>query len=666
MLSKLSTATRILGRVNVSPSTLARRRPWILPYLSSISSNSSKLENQSAPLSTKDDGLEETREKSREAQIKEPPSDLKKYKTSFGKDIFLGKFDLDLFEFPEVLEKERHETLHEMLVPIERFFSEEVDSKQIDLDAKIPDKVLQGLKELGLYGQQVPTEYGGLGLNATEYARLQEIISLDGSVAVTLAAHQTIGYKGLLLYGTEEQKQKYLPKLASGEMVAAFALTEPSSGSDAASIQTRAKLSQDGKHWIMNGGKIWISNGGTADFFTVFANTSDENAPVKSSRSISAFMVERKFGGVTNGKPEDKHGIRGSNTAEVHFDNVKIPAENILGEEGDGFKIAMNILNSGRFSMGSAGAGGLKKLMSIAAEHAISRKQFGKYLSEFGLIKDKFVKMAADIYVMEAMAYTTAGLIDGGKYEDCAQEAAMVKVYSSEATYRCTNECLQILGGMGYMRDYPIERALRDSRIMSIFEGTNEILRLLVALNGCKHAGQGLRDMVKQLRNPFQFPNLVWKKAFERRRHANDNPKLDLKLSRFLHPSLEAASESLEYSVLRLQFGTEMLLQAHGKNILDEQLMLQRIADIAIDIYAMTCALSRASRAYCIGLPNAQHEVHLAEYFCIGALHRVKHNMECILGGPGTNGDELSKAIADQIFKHKGYFPEHPLNKTFW
>lgn len=392
-----------------------------------------------------------------------------------------------------------------------------------------------------------------------------------------------------------------------------------------------------------------------------------ENVDVKASKAISAFLVERDFGGITSGKPEDKHGIRGSNTTEVHFENVKIPAENLLGNEGDGFKIAMNILNSGRFSMGSAGAGFLKKLMTVVAEHAINRKQFGKPLAEFGMIQEKFAKLAQDIYVMEAMAYTTAGLIDSGEYLDCAQEAAMVKIFSSEAGYNGISECLQILGGMGYMKDYPVERALRDARIMSIFEGTNEILRLLVALNGCKHAGVGLKEVVRKMRNPFQNPNLIFQKVMQRRHQMNDTPKLNLHLNRYLHPSLEGpAQKCLEYSTLRLQFAVEFLLERHGAKIVDQQIHLKRLANVAIDVYAMTCALSRASRAYCIGLRGAQVEVQIAELFCIKAMQRVRYNVECMLGGPARSGDILKESIAEEIFKHKGFPCEHPLARTFW
>ncbi|KAI9555608.1 hypothetical protein GHT06_018123 [Daphnia sinensis] len=581
----------------------------------------------------------------------------------FGKNLFIGKFDTEVLAFPEVLDKERLQTLEELVAPVEKFF-ESIDSKKIDAEGKIPKETYDGLKALGLFGQQIPTEYGGLGFNATEFARLAEITALDASVAVSLAAHQSIGLKGLLIAGNEEQKAKYLPRLATGEWTAAFCLTEPSSGSDAASVQTKATLSDDGDHWIMNGNKIWISNGGIADFFTVFAKTQVRNKMGEMEDRVTAFLVERNFGGVTHGKPEDKLGIRGSNTCQVYFENVPIPKENVLGEVGAGFKIALNILNSGRFSMGSSGAGMLKKLLGWTAEHAVSRKQFGKALMEFELIQEKFAKMACTVYAMESMAYLTSAMLDTYEEPDCAMEAAMVKVFSSEGVWNCTSECLQILGGLGYMKDYPYERYLRDARILLIFEGTNEILRMLISLLGLQHAGKHLADMVRKLRNPTANPGFVVKSAWERLRRNPKNPKLTLQLNNFLHPSLRAASELLEKRVLQFQMAVEILFTRHGKEVSNKQMDLRRVADIAIDLFAMTAVVSRSSRSYCIGLRNAQHEVELAHSFCIEADLRCERHLTELFGGDLTTQDLAIKKIAETIFQNKGYCAEHPLKQN--
>ncbi|KAL9959520.1 hypothetical protein ACROYT_G032847 [Oculina patagonica] len=283
--------------------------------------------------------------------------------STFAKDLFLGRFNKEkVFPFPDPLNEEQRETLTMLVEPVEKYFEEKVDSAQIDKTAKIPEDVMEGLRDLGLFGLIIPEKYGGLGLLNTNYARVTEAFS-DASIAVTLMAHQSIGLKGILLCGNEEQKMKYLPRLASGEHIAAFCLTEPSSGSDAASIQTRATLSDDGKHFFLNGSKIWISNGGWADIMTVFARTYYTDDKGEKQDKITAFIVEREFGGVTSGKPEDKLGIRGSSTCEIHFDNTPIPVENVLGNVGGGFKVAMNILNSGRFGIGAGAGGGLRRLI---------------------------------------------------------------------------------------------------------------------------------------------------------------------------------------------------------------------------------------------------------------------------------------------------------------
>ncbi|XP_063147884.1 complex I assembly factor ACAD9, mitochondrial isoform X1 [Candoia aspera] len=582
---------------------------------------------------------------------------------TFVKELFLGNFQTkEVFPYPEISNEELEEINH-FVAPVEKFFCEEVDSKKIDQDAKIPQETFNGLKNLGLFGMQIPEEYGGLGLSNTMYARLGEITSQDGAIAVTLAAHQAIGLKGLLIAGTEEQKKKYLPKLASGEHVAAFCLTEPGSGSDAASIQTRATLSEDGKHYMLNGSKIWISNGGIADIFTVFARTEivDKDGAVKDR--ITAFIVERSFGGITNGKPEDKLGIRGSNTCEVHFENTAVPIENVIGEVGGGFKVAMNILNSGRFSMGSASAGMIKKLIEMTAEYACTRKQFNKKLSEFGLIQEKFALMAQKAYVMESMAYLTAGMMDRPGITDCSVEAAIVKVFSSEGAWVCVSEALQILGGLGYMKDYPYERYLRDCRILLIFEGTNEVLRMYIALTGMQYAGKILTEKIKEFkkRNVKVMWNVLTSRVFSSRA-----PSIGLiGKGGGVHPSLKESVEKLELNVCDFGKTVENLLMRFGKTLVDEQMVLKKVADVVINLYAMTAVISRASRAICIGLNNHDHEVLLANIFCTEACFQNNYTMVSLEKNSPENLDDSIKKVANQVLEKRSYICSHPLNRTF-
>ncbi|CAJ1051856.1 complex I assembly factor ACAD9%2C mitochondrial [Xyrichtys novacula] len=540
---------------------------------------------------------------------------------AYAKDLFLGQVNkAEVFPYPEIGNEEVDE-INQLVAPVERFFTEEVDSAKIDQEARIPPETLDGLKELGLFGIMVPEEYGGLGLSNTMYARLAEIISLDGSIAVTLAAHQAIGLKGILIAGNEAQKQKYLPRLASGEHIAAFCLTEPGSGSDAASIQTRATLSEDGTHYLLNGSKFWISNGNIADVMTVFARTQVDVDGQKKDK-ITAFIVERAFGGITHGKLEDKLGIRGSNTCEVNFDNVPVPVENVIGEVGGGFKVAMNILNSGRFSMGSSSAGMIKKLIEMTSEYAMTRKQFNKSLGEFGMIQEKFALMALNAFVMESMAYLTAGMMDRPGLPDCSLEAAMVK-------------------------------------------GTNEILRMYVALTGMQYAGNVMTGKIKEMKkgNIGLALGMAGRKL-----RTSLGGSVDLGLTGndgVVHPSLTDSAKKLEQNVSLFGSSVESLLYRYGKTIVDEQLILKRVADVLINLYAMTAVLSRASRSICIGLRNHDHEVLLANTFCSEAFFKNNYWLTQLQKHSPENNDANIKKIAREVLENRAYVCSHPLERTF-
>nr|KAF6381084.1 acyl-CoA dehydrogenase family member 9 [Pipistrellus kuhlii] len=379
---------------------------------------------------------------------------------------------------------------------------------------------------------------------------------------------------------------------------------------------------------------------------------------------MTAFIVERDFGGVTNGKPEDKLGIRGSNTCEVHFENTKVPIENVLGEVGGGFKVAMNILNSGRFSMGSAVAGMLKKLIEMTAEYACTRKQFNRSLSEFGLIQEKFALMAQKAYVMESMAYLTAGMLDQPGFPDCSIEAAMVKVFSSEAAWQCVSEALQILGGSGYMRDYPYERMLRDTRILLIFEGTNEILRMYIALTGLQHAGRILTARINELKRGNVTTVL---ETVGRRLRDSFGRTVDLGLTGDLgvvHPSVADSANKLEENVYYFGRTVETLLLRFGKTIVEEQMVLKRVANILINLYGMTAVLSRASRSMRAGLRNHDHEVLLANIFCTEAYCQNLFTLSQLDKYSPENLDEQIKKVSQQVLERRAYICAHPLDRT--
>jgi acyl-CoA dehydrogenase family protein 9 len=505
--------------------------------------------------------------------------------------FFTGHLDPDaLFPYPEISADEA-ETLEILRDSLRRFARERVDSRKIDEEARLPREVLDGLAELGVFGIIVPEEYDGFGASSTFYAKAFETLAtIDGAIVVTVGAHESIGLKGILQFGTEEQRRRFLPPLARGEQLAAFALTEPTSGSDAASIRTRATWSEERGAWILDGTKIWITNGGLAEVFTVFAQTAVQRDG-KTVDRITAFIVPRSLEGVSSGPEEHKLGIRGSSTTEVHFESVALPPDLVLGEVGGGFKVAMEVLNSGRLGLAAGCVGGMKHLLVEATRNALEREQFGRPIAEFELIQKKLAGMALEVYGAESIVYLTTGIVDRGG-QDYSLESAICKVKASEAVWRVVNEALQIAGGMGYMKEYPYERYLRDARINLIFEGTNEILRLYTALSGLEAPGEHLKAVARALKDPIKQMGLLTDYARDRARRAIHRSELPE-----LHPDVAEIARALPEWVAEFAGAVEWALRRHGREIVERQMLLERLADAVGDLFLMAAVISRADQA---------------------------------------------------------------------
>merc|ERR1711884_27249 len=547
---------------------------------------------------------------------------------SFVQNMFRGMIISEqAFPFPKVLDEEQAENLAMLVEPTEKFMTEVNDPAWNDTNEKVHPDTVQGLRELGAFGLQVPEDLGGVGLSNTQYARLTEIVGgNDLGVGIFIGAHQSIGFKGILLAGTPEQKAQYLPRLASGEDFAAFALTEPASGSDAGSIKTRAVPSADGKTWKLNGSKIWISNGGIAEVFTVFAKTpvTDPESGTTTDK-VTAFIVERKFGGVSHGPPEKKMVIKCSNTAEVYFEDVPVPAENILGGLGNGFKVAMQILNNGRFGMAAALSGTMRAGITKAVEHATQRVQFGSRIDSYGAIQEKIARMTMAHYATESMAYMVSGVMDSGASE-YQLEAAISKVFASDNAWFVTDEAIQILAGNGYMKDYGIEKVMRDLRIFRIFEGTNDILRLFVALTGIQYAGGHLRELQKAISNPVGNFGVVLGEVAKRGKGAIGLGS-GISLADKVHPNLNSSAALTCKGVDAFGAAVEAVLIKHGKNIINEQFLLNRLANATIDIYASSCVLARCSKSLNEGVESAHHEEMMTKIWCEEAYTRIMNNL---------------------------------------
>lgn len=567
---------------------------------------------------------------------------------SVAKSLFLGQIvEENLFPFPS-FKGDEAETLRIVLESIDRFMAgKDGDFHAYDEAGEQPLEYIESLKELGLFGLIIPEHLGGIGFSNAAYSRvIQQSSRYDASTSLTIGAHSSIGMKGLLLFGTPEQKGKYLPRLASGELIAAFCLTEPGSGSDAGSISTTAERREDGS-WLLNGEKIWITNGAFAGFFTVFARTDSEEG------KISAFIVEREWEGVSTGPKEDKLGIRASATTGVRFDNVLVPADCLLGEQGKGFKVAMEILNNGRTGLGGGCVGGMKTLIELASRQAAERKQFGQPIAEFGLIKQKIAQMTIDCFAAESAVAMVGHYIDSG-VKDYSIEAAISKVFCTEVLWQAANEALQIAGGNGYMKEFPYERIVRDSRINMIFEGTNEILRLYIALSGMKDAGRYLRDVGKGVENIFNDPI----KGFGvLSNYATGKFSRLTSLGRdriaAVAPDLSDEARIFERATVDLANATETLLRRHKKEIIGKQFAQKRLADAATDLFVGTCVISRVtkmleerSREHC------EQPLAIAKIFTQQARRRINYNLRRIVK---NNEDEDMKALSDFIVGERGF-----------
>jgi alkylation response protein AidB-like acyl-CoA dehydrogenase len=477
---------------------------------------------------------------------------------------------------PEDLSEEHLAVAH----MVDEFWTKEVEPNLPAIREKKPGLALAVLRKsvnLGLTAMAIPEEYGGMAMDLPSLMVTAERLGRDGSYAGWHSAHTGIGTLPIVYFGTEAQKKKYLPKLAKVEMLAAYALTEPLAGSDALAARTRADLSPDGKHYILNGQKMWITNGGAADLFTVFAKVGGEK--------FTAFLVERSFPGVSSGAEEHKMGITGSSTTAVYLDNVPVPVENVLGEIGRGHAIAFNILNIGRLKLGPASVGVAKNVLAICLKYAKQRKAFGSSIAEFGAIQHKLAEMAIRIYAAESMTWRVVGFIENQiraashkgadntarelkAIEEFAAECSMVKVYAAEMLDYVVDEGVQIHGGYGYHQDYAVERAYRDARINRLFEGTSEINRLVITGMPLKRAAKGLLPLLEAARSV-----------------AEEQPVSD---------ELSDAEMSLVRKAKKIAlFTLGVAHQKHGAQLEQQQEIIMSISDIVMEVLAMESSLLR-------------------------------------------------------------------------
>ncbi len=563
---------------------------------------------------------------------------------SFTKGVFLGELREDLMlPFPSLSAGDA-ESQRMILDSFHEWAKGAVDRKKHDHDGKFPDAVREGMAQLGLMGLNIPEEYGGFGAGAKVFSKVMGAIgATDGALAVYFGAHQSIGCKGITLFGTEDQKKRWLPKCASGECIAAFCLTEPGSGSDAQAMKTMAALSADGAHYTITGQKIWISNAGFAGLFTVFAKV-EVTEGGKAKQRVTAFLVDAHAPGVRLGKLEDKMGIKASDTRAVFFDDVKVPVADRLGDVGQGFKIALEVLNAGRLGLASGSAHGTRMIMREALAYAKQRQQFGRSIGSFEMIQRKFALYAADCYAADAGWFIAADMVDRGGI-DYSLETACCKVFGSEMMFRAANDALQIAGGIGYSKEFPYEQTVRDSRINLIFEGTNEILRALVALSGLQEAGEQLKELGHAFKDPLHSIGAISSYLAGRVKQQLVKPKLER-----VHEALKDEGDLVETVVHDFGLAVENLVIKHGKGIIERQFHQERMANTAIDVYHAMAVLSRATDALEKAGDDeskAAMDLDCARVFVPAAMRRARRSIRAL----GHHQDDRLKAISDRALQ---------------
>jgi acyl-CoA dehydrogenase family member 9 len=560
----------------------------------------------------------------------------------FAKGLFQGHFVSDwVMPYPRIPATQQAE-LDKTLIELRQFLDEHLDPVEIDRQADIPRNVIDGLGSVGVLGATAPVEYGGRGFTQMVNCKLlEEIGRRCASTSVFVNAHHSIGIRALLLFGTQEQKQRWLPKLSTGEQLGAFALTEREAGSDAANVQMQARPTEDGTHFILNGEKRYITNAAIAQVLTVMARTP---VPGSDKTAVTAFLVTPEMLGFTILEARmPKLGIRGTATGRFALRDVKVPRENILGPMGKGLKVALTVLDFGRTTFGACCTGAAKTCLQLAIDHANTRKQFNKTLGEFDLVKKKIARMAADAYAMEAMTTITASLIDRG-LEDYMIETAMLKVFTTERLWEVVNDVFQIYGGSAYFVDLPLERMLRDARINQIGEGSNEVLTSFIALVGMRGPGMEFKEIYDTMMRPSRDRmSKAWAAGMNRLGAAIRVPDVPVQSEQ-----LRGHARQLGRLIWRFNFAVNRALIAYREPILDMQLVQERIAGAAMDLFASTCVLSRHDAELRFARRNGESaplDRSAANLFLRQSFRRIRR----FLGGLTDNDDKWLLATANSV-----------------
>jgi alkylation response protein AidB-like acyl-CoA dehydrogenase len=574
---------------------------------------------------------------------------------SFTRGLFAGEIHDDLiFPYPDSLDVRdpgEAAVVSRLIRELHGLVGDLIQPDRFDEDESLPESVIEAFGRLGLLGISIPKEYGGLGLSTAGYARVfAAVAAIDASLAVLVGVHCGLGGKAIALYGNAEQKARYLPMLARGETLAAYALTEPETGSDAQHIVTTARLNEAGTHWLLSGRKYWIGNGHRAGVLATFAQT-----PVERDGSIvmrpTAFIIRPDMPGFHVERTFRKLGIKASTQAELRFDNLEVPIDHVLGEVGKGFTVAVHALNAGRLSLAAGCTLATRNVITQFVQYAEERVQFGKPLADFEITQRKMADIAADQYASDSMIGMLTALMAQPDV-DASLEAACAKVFASELVWRATDEMVQLAGGRGFSKPWPYERQLRDARINRIFEGANEILRLYIALNGIQGPAETLQEVGDALKAPMQNMGLLSEFVVSKVKsvlRVGDAATVETPI----HARIEPHRKFFEKHVAELRTATDSAIMAHKKHLIDRQMLVERLSNMAIELFARACVVSRTQRMLMErGVEALERELHLCDLFCVQSGRRFRDQRENL----ESLQDTTRRAIADDLRQASGAF----------
>lgn len=574
---------------------------------------------------------------------------------SFLRGLYAGAIhDARLLPFPPTLDRRdagEARTVTRVIRELRGLVGDVIDSAAMDEAEAIPEPVIEAFGRIGLLGLGIPREYGGLGLSHTGYAKVfGALAQIDASLSVLVGVHCGLGSKSIVLFGSDAQKARYLPQLATGAMLAAYALSEPETGSDAQHIVSRAEPDGAGG-WRIHGRKIWIGLGARAGVITTFAQTPVERRGERVMRP-TAFLVHPDDPGFEVVGTYRKLGIRASSQAELAYHGVAVPADRVLGPVGKGFAVAVHVLNAGRLTLAAGCTNGAKALLGEFTRYAAQRVQFGRPLADFEITQRKAASLAADIYAADAMLGLLAAAMDRPG-EDCAMEAATAKVFASELLWRAADELVQLAGGRGYVKPHPYERWLRDARINRIFEGANEILRLFIALNGIEGPAERLAAIGGAFRTPLKSWGVVAEFAAERVKAVfGASDRFDVSL----HPRLAAHVEYFEKHVTELKVAVEAAVMKHRTQILERQFVLERLAEMGIQLFSTAAVLSRTQALLeAHGEADAARELQLCDLYCVESGRRFR-TARLALDAREEDVDERRRGVAGLLREAGGWW----------